>query len=175
MSSGTKKRKPLLAGPMLGALLRMARQEAVNHINGALQQAGFGDVSPSHYAVMQQLAQAPDGLRLTEMAAASGITKPSMSALVEALETRGYVARLPDPRDQRAQLIQLTDRGWRLGEAAQKAVQRVEQLWAERLGRRDVEVLRDILQRLVDSRPGLQANPSRAPTSRATPAPANTR
>ena len=49
--------------------------------------------------------------RLTDLAAAEGVTRPTMTRIIDALEQRGYVARRPDPDDGRAQLVAATRRG----------------------------------------------------------------
>jgi DNA-binding MarR family transcriptional regulator len=136
---------------MLGGLLRLARQELVNHVEAELAAEGMADVRPAQWAVCQQLAATPDGLRLTELAAYAGVTKPSMSALVDALETAGYVQRAPHPIDHRAQLVRFTERGWEFAAVAERAVKRVEKAWSARIGREQVEALRRILRAIVDS------------------------
>ena len=138
--------------PMLGALLRLAHQELVNQVALGLAEAGCGDVSPAQYAVCQQLGAAPEGKRLTDLAAYAGLSKPSMSALVEGLVRSGYVERVPDPLDGRAQLIRFTARGWAFSDVAVREVQRVEQAWAARVGTDQVETLRSILQDLHRTR-----------------------
>ena len=153
---------------MLGGLLRLARQELVNEVEDELAAAGMGEVRPAQWAVTQQLAGAPQGRMLTELAAYAGMTKPSMSALVDALERGGYVERAPHPDDQRAQLVRFTPAGWRFAAVAQRAVRRVERAWAERVGKRDLGELRRILRRIVDSRAGLaEASPAQRPRTRA--------
>lgn len=49
--------------------------------------------------------------RITELATIEGVTQPSMTALVAALERRGLVQRRSDPADGRVALIALTDEG----------------------------------------------------------------
>lgn len=139
--------------PLLGGLLRLCHQELLNQVGRDLQAAGMGDVRSAQFAVCQQLAAHPEGLRLTELAAYAGITKPSMSALVDGLERAGYVERAADERDQRAQLVRFTARGWRFADTAVRAVARFEAAWAERVGAREIDTLRRILRALVDSRP----------------------
>jgi len=139
--------------PLLGGLLRLVRQELVNHLETAFDEAGMGDVRPAHYAVTQALAVESEGLRLTELAAYAGISKPSMSALVDSLELNGYVERIKHPTDQRSQIVRLTKRGWSFTMVARKAVRNVERQWAARVGREDVETLRRVLRSLVATRP----------------------
>ncbi|MDC3725309.1 MULTISPECIES: MarR family winged helix-turn-helix transcriptional regulator [unclassified Rhodococcus (in: high G+C Gram-positive bacteria)] len=49
--------------------------------------------------------------RITALAAAQGVTQPSMTSLVASLEKGGMVTRRHDPADARASLIELTDKG----------------------------------------------------------------
>ena len=49
--------------------------------------------------------------RITAMAAAEGVSQPSMTQLMQRLEQRGLVARLSDPSDGRVALVSLTDEG----------------------------------------------------------------
>jgi DNA-binding MarR family transcriptional regulator len=49
--------------------------------------------------------------RLTALAAAEGISQPSMSQLVQRMERQGLIVRLSDPDDGRAALIGITDTG----------------------------------------------------------------
>ena len=140
--------------PLLGALLRLARQEVVSHIERALADAGMADVTQAQWAVTQQLGTAPQGLRLTEMAAYAGLSKPSMSALVAGLEAGGYVERVPDATDRRAQLVRFTPRGWQCGEVALEAMLELERQWAARIGEADVAELRRVLRQVVATRPG---------------------
>jgi DNA-binding MarR family transcriptional regulator len=49
--------------------------------------------------------------RVGDLAALEGITQPSMTALVNALERSGLVRRQDDPADKRAALVVLTETG----------------------------------------------------------------
>ncbi len=49
--------------------------------------------------------------RLSALAAAAGLSQPSMTQLVQRFERRGIVNRTVDPRDRRAALIAITDAG----------------------------------------------------------------
>jgi DNA-binding MarR family transcriptional regulator len=49
--------------------------------------------------------------RLTALAAAEGVTQPSMTQLVQRLERQGLVARVDDPGDGRVTLVAVTEAG----------------------------------------------------------------
>jgi len=50
-------------------------------------------------------------VRLTALAAAAGISQPSMTELVHRLERQGLALRVDDPKDGRAALVDITDAG----------------------------------------------------------------
>ncbi len=134
-------------GRMIGALLRVP-YEAVNlQVNAALVAAGFDDIRPAHQTVFQHLS--PGGSRLTELAERAQITKQSMGYLVDSLEERGYLERIPDPDDRRASIILRTERGWAVERAAREGIRRLEADWADRLGVERMQQLRGLLTDLV--------------------------
>jgi DNA-binding MarR family transcriptional regulator len=99
-----------------------------------------------------------EGTRITELARRAEITKQAVGQLVTDLEAVGYVERRPDPTDQRAKIVTLTERG-RSGVLEGLAVfaQVVEDLRAEvgsetvdRLTR-DLEALLGALERRTAS------------------------
>ncbi len=50
-------------------------------------------------------------VRLTALAAATGVSQPAMTQLVRRLEREGLVTRLIDPEDARATLVAISDAG----------------------------------------------------------------
>jgi DNA-binding MarR family transcriptional regulator len=72
-----------------------------------------------------------------------------MGYLIEYLEQRGYVERVPDPSDKRAQLVRLTPHGWQMSQTGRKIVQQAQARWVDLIGQKAVEELRQCLQKLV--------------------------
>jgi DNA-binding MarR family transcriptional regulator len=136
-------------GPLLGALLRFAHQAVVRRLVGELSRAGFRDVQAAHFAPLQALWDHPEGVRATDLAAKAKITKQSMGELIGQLVSRGYVERVPDPRDGRAHLIRMTSKGREVGLLARKTVREVEAGWSRRIGATRIEELRETLQILL--------------------------
>jgi DNA-binding MarR family transcriptional regulator len=108
--------------------------------------AGYDDIGPAHFNVLQH--PTPDGLRPSEVAARGQMTKQAANRLIRHLESRGYIALEPDPTDQRARIVRLTDQGWALIRTIREAVAEVESEWSERLGERNFRTLRRLLKEL---------------------------
>ncbi|HUA02693.1 MAG TPA: MarR family transcriptional regulator [Solirubrobacteraceae bacterium] len=66
-------------------------------------------VSRTEVGVLRNLREAPR--RITELAAEERVTQPAITLLVNRLEERGWVKRVPDPSDRRAVLVSLTPVG----------------------------------------------------------------
>src|SRR3954451_17467739 len=115
---------------LLGALLRIpysAIGEAVEH---GLHAAGFSEIGSAHLTVLQPLFARPEGARLTDLAAAAHIIKPSMNYLGNHLVAHGSVTREADPDDGRAQRVRLTARGEVAVGTIRALVRETEAAWA---------------------------------------------
>lgn len=113
-----------------------------------MARAGFDDVRRSHNAVFINVPA--EGIRLTDLALAAGVSKQAMGELVDELVERGYFVRQPDPTDGRAKLIVWAERGLRSHEATMKAFAAIEEELADLVGTQDLEHLRTTLAALVD-------------------------
>ena len=66
-------------------------------------------VSRTEVGVLRTLSDGPR--RITELAAEERVTQPAITLLVNRLEERGWVRRIPDLSDGRAVLVTLTAKG----------------------------------------------------------------
>lgn len=106
----------------------------------ALADGGADDVTLAQSRLLQRMSA--DGIRLTELAEQSGVTKQTAGALVDQLERSGYVTRTPDPTDARARLVALSNKGIQLCGAAAAEVAAIEREWRKHLGDKAYEQLR---------------------------------
>jgi DNA-binding MarR family transcriptional regulator len=74
-----------------------------------------------------------------------------MIYLVNSLEGHGYVERIPDPVDGRAQSVRLTARGLEVVRTNRRLVRQLEADWAGRIGAARIEQLKQILRELIAS------------------------
>ncbi len=132
---------------MLGILLRTPWQAIRARIHGELVAAGFDDVRPRDLAVLQW--PGPEGRRAIDIAANAGMSKQAVKPLIDHLEVCGYLERVPDPTDHRAQRIHATERGNQLITAAATIITNIDEEIASQLGRDKHVQLRAILDELA--------------------------
>jgi DNA-binding MarR family transcriptional regulator len=128
----------------LGALLRAPYERLTERLYRGLEESGFHGVRPAHSAVIRNLPEA--GARVTDLAARAGITKQSMSYLVDHLVDHGYLRIGKDPGDARALQVRFTAKGRRL---AGELVNRSNELEAKAATRLGADVMASLRERLV--------------------------
>jgi DNA-binding MarR family transcriptional regulator len=79
--------------------------------------------------------------RITDLAAVEGVTQPSMTALVSALERSEFVERHTDPTDKRVVLVAITGSGSRYVRARRRAGAEGFALLIDKLPANDREAL----------------------------------
>lgn len=145
--------------PRIAGLLRAPYQAVMAYIVERIR-AEFPDLRPAHLIVFQVIEHPPAGSRLTDLAEQAQITVQSMGEIVDALEARGYVERLPDQADRRVKRIRLTTRGWTVHERGGEIVDELEAAWARQLGDAKFEQLLTLLRELTSSLHGRPAPPT---------------
>jgi DNA-binding MarR family transcriptional regulator len=139
---------------MLGILLRAPWQAIRKRIHRELVAAGFRDVRPRDLAVLQW--PGPDGMRPIDVAANAAMSKQAVKPLIDHLEQCGYIERVPDPDDHRAQRLRTTRRGTELMQTAAAIITSIDNEIADKLGPETNSQLRSILLELgaITAAPG---------------------
>ncbi|MGH2528218.1 MAG: MarR family winged helix-turn-helix transcriptional regulator [Actinomycetota bacterium] len=137
-----------MADPDLVRLLLEGHRALAVELMSSLDERGYPDARPAHAAVFMHIDRRW-GTRLTELARRARMTKQGMMLIVDDLETRGYVRRVPDADDARAKVVRLTARGRRYVGEARRAVAALEARARRELGDRRYEALRSALEELV--------------------------
>jgi DNA-binding MarR family transcriptional regulator len=128
----------------MGQLLGMVKARLTDELHRRLDAAGYTDIRPVHGPVFHHLT--PEGLRLSQLAELSRMTKQAMAEHVLELEGLGYLIRVPDAADGRAKLIQPTDKSLAAMAVARDALHDIEVDWGMALGERRVAQMRDTLE-----------------------------
>jgi len=96
-----------MAEAELGRLLLEGHRALAADLVSEMEERGFTDVRAGHAAVFLHIDRR-SGTRLTELSRRAGMTKQGMMLVVDDLEERGYVRRVPDVEDARAKVVRLT-------------------------------------------------------------------
>ena len=132
----------------LGRLLQEAQRALADEWLRSMSERGYPDVKAGHAAVFANIDRRA-GTRLTELARRARMSKQGMMLMVDELEERGYVRRVPDPDDGRAKVVKLTASGRRCVAEARRVIQAVEGRTRRTLGDRRYETLRSSLATLI--------------------------
>jgi len=101
------------------------------------------------YDVLVQLEDAPDGVRMNELAHRILYSKSGLTRIVDRLEAEGLVRRVRPEADRRSILVVLTDEGRETMEHARRYHRHViEQHFARHLTDADVAALTRVLESL---------------------------
>lgn len=114
----------------------------------ALHGMGYDDLRLTHNSVLIHVEA--QGTRITTLAQRARMTKQGMSKLVKEVELLGYVERVPDPEDGRAQLVRLTQRGNALLTDALTHFDAQEAKLKQAIGDRPYDELLDTLKVLAE-------------------------
>jgi DNA-binding MarR family transcriptional regulator len=134
----------LAIGQLLIRLLREFRRE----LSAPAAAAGYGDIRDPHLQIFGAIGMG--GVRLTTLAARAQLSLSATSELVNDLQELGYLERQPDPRDGRAKLICLTDRGRGVMAHAGDRVATIEAQWSTVAGTQSFDQMCATMQRLLD-------------------------
>jgi DNA-binding MarR family transcriptional regulator len=133
------------------ALLR-ARDDSrplVDEASPVLTGTGTERLSAAHFRLLDQLP--PEGIRVTDLAARTRITKQALGQLATQLTHRGFLETVPDPADRRAKLLRCTPSGARATRHSRQIVAAIEERWRDQVGADRYQIFRDVLLELTDA------------------------
>ncbi len=126
---------PMLAGKLVAEVRQMFTPE------------DWGELRQSH---LRLLATVPrDGISVTDLAAALGMTKQACGQFVTALEGSGHVATRTDGADRRVRRVVRTPLGDQIVRATNARIRRIERQWARRVGAQRYATFRAVLEELA--------------------------
>jgi DNA-binding MarR family transcriptional regulator len=129
--------------PLIGALLRMPWEAVQRHMLERLHERGFEDFDAAYLSVFQY--PGPQDARPSELAARLRMSKQAVNYLLGELERLDYLTRQPDPDDLRSKRVALTPRGKSAIRVIREAVGEMETSWAQELGSKRFDLLRNLL------------------------------
>jgi DNA-binding MarR family transcriptional regulator len=145
-------------------LMRAARGTYARSIRAHLQRIGISDL-PKNGAFILFGVLSGDGDR-AELPAGLGVSKQAVSQVIEVLVNLGYLDRRPDGSDRRRVVLELTERGHEVVEAAWLGTEAIDEQLATRVSAEEIEAMRAGLMALAD----IKAETTAAGTAQRRPA-----
>ena len=96
-----------------------------------------------------RVAGKPHRLSPTRLARGLMLSSAGVTSRIDRLERRGLVRRLPDPDDRRGVIVELTDQGLEVVDAAVAALAITDRQLLERLDAQEIAQLEAILRKLL--------------------------
>jgi DNA-binding MarR family transcriptional regulator len=113
-------------------------------------QASNGLALAEHHLLAVLDSAPPTGIRPTDLAAASTLTKSGLTRAVDRLESQGLIERRVCPSDGRGQLIALTAKGrQKLRRAAPEFFRSIARHFADHLTDRETEAVATAFERIA--------------------------
>jgi DNA-binding MarR family transcriptional regulator len=142
---------PLLRPPRrggahrLGYLLKHAHRQFMQLTSTALEPLGIG---PREWAALNCLDE-QHGLSQRQVAELLGVDRTTMVALVDELQTNGWVTRNPQPDDRRKNIVTLTRKGRDATQRGARLIDDCERRFLAGLSEGDAEQLKDALAAVI--------------------------
>jgi len=135
----------LLAGDIT-FLIAKARSMATAMANQRLNRY---DLDLRMYSILSVVKHG-DGPSQRELADFLVLDARQVMYVIDSLESRGLVERTTDPADRRSNIIRATDKGLEVVEKAEHIVRQVEEEYLAVLDPEQVQMLRTLLERVVN-------------------------
>lgn len=102
---------------------------------------------PSHFRLLTFVP--PDGVSITELGELVGMTKQGCGQFVSQLTGTGHLVVEPDADDRRVRRVRRTELGDRLITEVVRTMHKLEDEWADEVGRRRYATFRAVLEELA--------------------------
>lgn len=123
------------------------RRAALSIISVFLERMAVYDLKPVEFSVLSLVMHNP-GITSRQLCAALNILPPNLVGLVQSLDQRGLIVRLPHPHDGRAMGLHPTSAGTALMHKAEKTASELELEVTQRLSAAERDTLLQLLQKI---------------------------
>lgn len=159
----SESRVKLERGPArLNVFLSHLSNYIYQYIIDALAERGFDDLKVNFSQVLAMVG--PNGARIQDIAAAVGVSKQAISAIVSELEQLDFIVRKPDPADGRQVILWMTARGERLIAQSQDCIDEFMQQLNDCLSSAEQQFLQETMASLFEAVGGQQVTGTVSPS-----------
>ncbi|RYE09582.1 MAG: MarR family transcriptional regulator [Hyphomicrobiales bacterium] len=123
------------------------------------QVAARHGVSEAASAPLLWIERLGENVRQNALADAIGIEGASLVRLLDELQTHGFITRVPDPADRRANAVNLTDAGWTVVHEVNDALNELRLEVFAGVSRKDIEATLRVFDAIDDAAGAVDETP----------------
>ena len=147
-TSGRRRRRRTIDYGLLPSLIGYnLRKSQIAVFQDFAATVGAEDITPGQFGVLT-LIQSNEGLNQSELGEAMGVDRSTVVAVIDRLEQRGLVHRMPAPNDRRSYALRLSVAGAATLRRLQPLIRRHEAAIASGLSAAEQRTLIDLLRRI---------------------------
>jgi DNA-binding MarR family transcriptional regulator len=139
---------PFEPGEQFEQVIRLLTHNFADLESKALHESGLAELSMKQIVCLDTIARL-ERPTFSELALNLGVSKPSVTAIIAKLLSKGYVQKIQSEADRRVSHVLLTDKGRQLSQAHQNFHRKIAQHFAGVLDPLELQQLGRLLYKVV--------------------------
>lgn len=131
-----------------GFLITQIKQVQGRIFDALLQKAGIEEFNGAQGRILYVLWQ-EDGLSVVELAKRTGLAKTTLTSMLERMDEKGFLERVPDIKDRRVLRIFLTARAQRLSDKYDQVSDEMSQIFYRDFGEEEIVAFEKSLEKIL--------------------------
>lgn len=131
-----------------GFLITQIKQVQGRIFDALLQKAGIEEFNGAQGRILYVLWQ-EDGLSVVELAKRTGLAKTTLTSMLERMDEKGFLERVPDIKDRRILRIFLTARAQRLSDKYDQVSDEMSQIFYKDFGEEEIVAFGKSLEKIL--------------------------
>lgn len=131
-----------------GFLITQIKQVQGRIFDALLQKAGIEEFNGAQGRILYVLWQ-EDGLPIIEVAKRTGLAKTTLTSMLERMDEKGFLKRVPDSKDRRILRIFLTAKAQRLSDQYNKVSDEMSQIFYKGFSDEEIVAFENTLEKIL--------------------------
>lgn len=131
-----------------GFLITQIKQVQGRIFDALLQKAGIEEFNGAQGRILYVLWQ-EDGLPIIEVAKRTGLAKTTLTSMLERMDEKGFLKKVPDSKDRRILRIFLTAKAQRLSDQYNKVSDEMSQIFYKGFSDEEIVAFENTLEKIL--------------------------
>lgn len=108
-------------------------------------------VTPSQFRIMDFVIEKPnDSVRQIDIENYFSLSNPTVTGIVQNLEKKGFIEKIPNPNDGRSKVLHITEKGFELQKNLERLNNEMENRFTEKLNSEEKAQLLTLLKKISE-------------------------